>query len=56
MYVEYFLAHHYLIYLNSLLSKRYMIIGVRQDKYVNKEELMQHTFLIYDENEKKKNK
>ena len=38
----------YLIHLNSLLSKRYMVIGARQGKSVNKSELMQHVFLVHN--------
>ena len=37
----------YLIHLNSLLSKRYMVIGARQGKSVNKSELMQHVLLVH---------
>jgi restriction endonuclease S subunit len=38
----------YLIHLNSLLSKRYMVIGARQGKSVNKSELMQHVLLVHN--------
>ena len=37
----------YLIHLNGLLSKRYMVIGARQGKSVNKSELMQHVLLVH---------
>ena len=46
--------NEYLIYLNPLLSKRYMIIGARQGKSVNKDELLQHKLSIHSI-EKQKN-
>ncbi len=39
--------NEYLIYLNKLLSKRYMIIGARQGKSVNKKELLMHELEIH---------
>lgn len=45
--------NEYLIYLNPLLSKRYMIIGARQGKSVNKDELLQHKLQIHSIEEQK---
>ena len=45
--------NEYLIYLNPLLSKRYMIIGARQGKSVNKDELLQHKLPIHSIEEQK---
>lgn len=46
--------NEYLIYLNPLLSKRYMIIGARQGKSVNKHELLEHEILIHSNEEQSK--
>jgi putative type I restriction endonuclease len=42
-----FYLNEYLIYLNPLLSKRYMVIGARQGKSVNKSELMVHEMELH---------
>ena len=39
----------YLKKINSLLSKKYMIIGARQGKSVNKKELMNHEIIIHSQ-------
>ena len=44
----------YLSFINSLLSKRYMITSVRQGKSVNKTELLNHTITIHDKEEQQK--
>lgn len=41
----------YLKKINSLISKKYMIIGARQGKSVNKKELINHELKIHSEEE-----
>ena len=43
--------NEYLIYLNPLLSKRYMVVGARQGKSVNKAELLNHELMIHSKQE-----
>ena len=46
--------NEYLIYLNPLLSKKYMITGVRQGKSVNKTELLNHVIKVHSKVEQQK--
>ena len=48
--VNAFYLNELLIKLNSLLSKKYMIISARQGTSVNKKELLKHTIVVHDDN------